>query len=182
MGLAVAGRRPSQRCAGTSSEPSRYRESSILHGDMALRRPEPTRSVTDVRSRKSRTANRRWPPRYPGSAEALKMLTLRPVFATPVPRHHIEPRAPDGSRRVLDRATSEQFVVYSPRFVYQFRAGHHAGLWYLRPMTDAGTIPRSVGFPTARAAVAALRAGRWGLSSSPRDRDVAGAPCRVIWS
>ena len=36
-------------------------------------------------SRKSKRARRHWPPRIPGAREALKMLTLRPVFATPVP-------------------------------------------------------------------------------------------------
>ena len=124
----------------------------------------------------------RWPPRYPGSAEALNMLTLRPVFTTPVPRHHVESRAPDGSRLVHDRATSERFVVYSPRFVDQFKAGHRAGLWYLRPSTDVEATPRSVGFPTALAAVEAVRAGEWRLSRSHPDRDRPGKPCRVIWS
>jgi hypothetical protein len=110
------------------------------------------------------------------------MLTLRPVFATPVPRHHIESRAPDGSRLVHDRATSEQFVVYSPRFLYQFKAGHRAGLWYLRLRTDVEATPRSVGFPTVRAAVEAVRAGDWRLSRPRPSRDRPGKPCRIIWS
>jgi hypothetical protein len=110
------------------------------------------------------------------------MLTLRPVFATPVPRHHIESRAPDGSRLVHDRATSEWFVVYSPRFVDQFKAGHRAGLWYLRPSADVEGTPRSVGFSTVRAAVEAVRAGDWSLSRSRPDRERPGKPCSVIWS
>jgi hypothetical protein len=107
------------------------------------------------------------------------MLTLRPVFATPVPRHHVEPRGPDGSRLVHDRATNERFVVYSPRLVHEFRAGHRAGLWYLRPIAELDTTPRSAGFPSAHAAVEALRAGTWRASRSRRQS--AGKPCRVIW-
>ena len=166
----------------TSAEPSKGVESSMQFEEIVPPRAGPAEPLAGVRCQKSKTAKRRWPPRYPGSAEALNMLTLRPVFATPVPRHHVEPKAPDGSRLVHDRATSERFVVYSPRFVYQFRGGHHAGLWYLRPITDAGATPRSVGFPTARAAVEALRTGGWRLSRSRPYRDRAGKPCRVIWS
>jgi hypothetical protein len=110
------------------------------------------------------------------------MLTLRPVFTTPVPRHHVESRAADGSRLVHDRATRERFVVYSPRFVHQFNAGHRAGLWYLRPSTDVEAIPRSVGFATARAAVEAVRAGDWRLSRSRLLRERPGKPCQVFWS
>jgi hypothetical protein len=110
------------------------------------------------------------------------MLTLRPVSTMPVPRHHIESRAPDGSRLVHDRATSERFVVYSPRFDDQFKAGHRAGLWYLRPSTDVEATPRSVGFATALAAVEAVRAGEWKLFRARPDRDRPGKPCRVIWS
>ena len=57
------------------------------------------------------------------------MLTKCPVFATPA-RHHVERRGPDGSRLVTDRAMSERFVVYLPRRVAEFGAGHRAGLWY----------------------------------------------------
>jgi hypothetical protein len=110
------------------------------------------------------------------------MLTLRPVFATSVPRHHVESRAADGSRLIHDRATSEQFVVYSPRFVDQFRAGHHAGLWYLRGSTDVGTTPRSAGFATLRAAVLALRTGDWRLSHRRPEHNRARKSCRIIWS
>lgn len=145
-----------------------------------------TRPVVDEATRssgvlKSKTPRRRRT-RHSGSAGALKMLTLHPVFAIPVPRHHVEPRGPDGSRLVHDRATSELFVVYSPRFVDQFRAGHHSGLWYLRATSDVGATPRSVGFATARAAVEAVRAGQWKLANSHADQSHAGRRCRVIWS
>ena len=110
------------------------------------------------------------------------MLTLRPVFTTPVPRHHVEPRAADGTLVVHDRATNEQFVVYSPRFVYQFRAGHHAGLWYLRPARDAGATPRSKAFHTAQAAVEALRGGVWRLQDAKGRIARRGTSCRISWS
>jgi hypothetical protein len=165
-----------------STRPNRRAESSILHGEIVPPRPEPAEPLASARHHKRKKSKARWPPRYPGCAAALSMLTLRPVFATPVPRHHVERKAPDGSRQVYDRAASERFVVYSPRFVYQFRAGHHAGLWYLRPLTDVGAIPRSVGFPTARAAVEALRAGDWRPSRSSPYRDRHPKPCRVSWS
>lgn len=119
-------------------------------------------------------------PVYPESARALAMLTLLPVFATPVPRLHVEPKAPDGRLIVYDRALGGQYVVYAPRFVSQFRGGHRAGQWYLRPVLDVGTVPRSVAFPTSRAAIEALKAGRWGLSSNPRYRP--DPRLRVIWS
>ena len=97
------------------------------------------------------------------------MLTLRPVFTTPVPRHHVESRAADGALVVHDRATSEQFVVYSPRFVDQFRAGHHAGLWYMRPARDVGATPRSRGFRTASRS----RGASWRRLEALRVRKVA---------
>jgi hypothetical protein len=118
----------------------------------------------------------------PGSAEALSMLTLLPVFTTPVPRHHIEPRAVDGSLMIHDRATSDQFVVYSPRFVSQFRAGHRAGLWYLRPATDVGVAPQSAGFRSAEAAVEALRGGAWRPQSAKTRVHDRATVCRVRWS
>ena len=166
----------------TSDDPSKRKESPTLSKEIAPARPQPAELVTGVRHQKSKTTKRQWPPRMPGSAAALNMLTLRPVFATPVPRHHVEPRAADGSRLVHDRATSERFVVYSPRFVYQFKAGNRAGLWYVRHITDVEDLPGSVGFPTARAAVEAVRAGNWRLVRSRPDRDRPGKPCRVIWS
>jgi hypothetical protein len=83
---------------------------------------------------------------------------------------------------VHDRATSDKFVVYSPRFVQQFHAGYHAGLWYLRRVMDRETTPRSVGFPTARAAVEALRAGGSLLPRRQGAHDRLALPLRIIWS
>jgi hypothetical protein len=119
-------------------------------------------------------------PVYPGSAQALAMLTLWPVFATPIPRLHVARKAPDGRLIVYDRALGEQFVVYAPRFVSQFRGGHRGGHWYLRPVSDVGTSPRSRAFATASAAIEALKGGRWGLASTPRYRP--DPRLRVIWS
>jgi hypothetical protein len=72
-------------------------------------------------------------------------------------------------------------VVYSPRFVYQFRAGHHAGLWYLRPARDAGATPRSKGFHTAQAAVEALRGGVWRLPDAKGRIARRGTSCRISY-
>ncbi len=126
---------------------------------------------------------RRWKqPKYPGAIEALALLTSRPIFYTPVPRHHVEPRAADGTVIVHDRATDEHLLIYSPRFTNQLRAGHHGGLWYVRHAADVGDSPRSVGYRTAQAAIDALRGGEWkplqekGSAQSPR------AGCRVSWS
>ena len=144
--------------------------------------PQPEQVAPDAASRlqKTKATRRSRPRRIPGSADALSMLTKCPVVATPIPRHHVERRGPDGSRMILDRATSEQFVVYSPRLVPEFRAGHHAGLWYLRRVTEPGTTPSSAGYPSARAAMQALLAGQWGAVRS-RSRS-AGKRIRVIWS
>ena len=142
----------------------------------------PLDTATVAASQICKSRGRRRQPTYPGSAEALSMLTLRPVFNTPVPRHHVEPRAADGALVIHDRATSEQFVVYSPRFGHQFRAGHHAGLWYLRPAQDLGATPRSTGFRTARAAVEALRDGDWRLPVVKGRVHRRGTDCRVNWS
>jgi hypothetical protein len=91
-----------------------------------------------------------------------------------------EPKALDGTLLIHDRATSDSFVVYSPRFVRQFHAGHHAGKWYLRPLKDLGAAPCSRAFPAAGLAVDALRTGRWSTSAeasfTSRKRP------RVIWS
>src|SRR5271168_901096 len=92
--------------------------------------PAPTPSTPRVAP--AREAKVRRLPAYPGSAQALAMLTLLPVFATPVPRLHVEPKAPDGRLMVYDRASDKRFVVYTPRFRAQFNDGHRAGLWYVR--------------------------------------------------
>jgi hypothetical protein len=140
--------------------------------------PVATRSIPPVAPPRKPKVHRM--PVYPDSARALAMLTLLPVFATPVPRLHVEPKAPDGRLIVYDRALGGQYVVYAPRFVSQFRDGHRAGQWYLRPVLDVGTVPRSVAFSTARAAIEALEAGRWNLSSNPQYRP--DPRLRVIWS
>jgi len=118
---------------------------------------------------------------YPNCAEAMAMLTLRPVFATPVPRFHIEPRLPTGTLTVYDRSSNEHVRVYAPRFSAQFRAGYRAGRWYLRPMTDVGTTPRSPGFRTAREAIAALDAGRWRIPVPEPHCGGSHTPLRVLW-
>ncbi len=109
------------------------------------------------------------------------MLNSRPVFATPVPRFHIEPRLPTGTLTVYDRSSNESVRVYSPRFGYQFRAGYRAGQWYLRPMADVGAGPRSQGFRTVREAIAALGAGRWRMPVREPHRSRSHPPLRVLW-
>ena len=114
------------------------------------------------------------------SAHALAMLSRQPVYSVPVPRFHIESRIVDASLLVGDRASGEQFRVYTPRFVSQFRAGHRAGFWYVRRTTDVEITPRSPGFVTARDAVEALRSGSWSLSAPALDRRQ--GTYRVYWS
>ena len=163
------------------AESSNGEEPMTLAGDLVPPRPEPAEPVSGVRPQNCTMARRRWPPRYPGCAEALNMLMLRPVFATPVPRHHVESRAADGSRLVHDRATSERFVVYSPRFGYQFSAGHRAGLWYLAPVGMSRPC-RGAWASRRHAPPSRPRAGNWRLSRSRPNRDRPGEPCIVIWS
>ena len=113
------------------------------------------------------------------SAQALAMLTRQSMHSAPVPRFHVDPRVVDGTLLVDDRASGAQFKVYTPRFVSQFRGGHRAGLWYLRPATEVGIEPQSLGFATAHHAVEALRTASWNLSASAAERRR--AHCRVIW-
>ena len=54
------------------------------------------------------------------SAQALAMLTRQPVFVATLPRFHVKPRGIDGTLLVVDRASDEQFTVYTPRFMPQF--------------------------------------------------------------
>jgi hypothetical protein len=108
------------------------------------------------------------------------MLARQSVFVASLPRFHVKPRWVDGTLLVRDRALDEQFKIYTPRFVSQFRAGHRSGLWYLRPAGDLGFAPQSQGFPTARDAIEALRSSYWNPSLSPANR--LRARCRVIWS
>jgi hypothetical protein len=113
------------------------------------------------------------------SARALAMLTLMPVGATSLPRLHVQRRQPDGTLRVLDRPTGQSLVVYTPRFVHQFYAGHRSGRWYIRPSTFVGSEPLSPGFATARAAIEALSSGLWSLISLLTE--CAGHMPRVVW-
>jgi hypothetical protein len=143
-------------------------------------RPNGSQTIAAGAPRTGNATGKRRPRRAPGSRAALIMLTKCPVFATPVPRHHINKRGSDGSRLVMDRATSERFVVYLPQRVPEFRAGHRAGLWYLRLINELTTTPSSAGFPSVRAAVDALRAGDW--KAIRPCRDSTRRPIRVIWS
>jgi hypothetical protein len=115
----------------------------------------------------------------PSSAHALAMLTRQPIFAAPVPRLHLGPRAADGSMLVDDRASDRRFRVYTPRLDSEFRAGYRAGLWYVRTLGDVEPAPRSPGFPTPGAAVDTLRPSPRSQPSGPARR---GPRCRVIWS
>ncbi|WP_148598052.1 hypothetical protein [Aquisphaera giovannonii] len=115
---------------------------------------------------------------YGNAARALAILSLLPVSEIPVPRVHVGGRQSDGSVRVLDRPSGESLVVYTPRFTQQFSSGHLAGRWYVRKLTHVGVIPRSLPFPTARAAVEAVEAGRWALSTPAKPRQDARRPLR----
>ena len=106
------------------------------------------------------------------------MLTRQPIFADPVPQVHIGPRGADGSILVDDRASDRRFLVYTPRLDSQFRAGHRAGLWYVRTPGDVEPSPRSPGFSHCR------RGHRY-TSAPPEPPPRAASPrtlCRVIWS
>jgi hypothetical protein len=178
-GAIAPGAEPASGAGGGTSASNT--NAATLPGKIVGPRAERDQSTAPAVSRTGKERGGRRLPRYPESVEALKMLTLHPVFATPVPRHHVEPRCADGSRLVLDRATRERFIVYSPRYVAQFRAGHRAGRWYLRATSDSSNAPRSLGFATAGAAVEALRAGEWGTARSRPDHRLAGTRVRVIW-
>jgi hypothetical protein len=114
----------------------------------------------------------------PSSAQALAMLTRQPIFAAPVPRVHVGPRAADGSILVDDRISDRKFLVYTPRLESQFRAGYRAGLWYVRTPGDAEPTPKGPGFPDAVAAIETLRSPRNPAPAAESFR----ARCRVIWS
>jgi hypothetical protein len=171
---------PADTAPRASGDGNKWRESWTAEQEIVPPRPEQAAPDAAIRLQKTKATRRSRPRRIPGSADALLMLTKCPVVATPIPRHHVERRGPDGSRIILDRATSEQFVVYSPRLVPEFRAGHHAGLWYLRRASEPGATPSSAGYPSARAAVQALLAGQWRAVRSPSRS--AGKRIRVIWS
>jgi hypothetical protein len=141
---------------------------------------KPTPSAASGSQKHDQTERRR-PRVYPNCANAIALLTAHPVFASPVPRFHVQPRLPTGTLIVYDRSSNEHIQVYSPRFAYQFRAGYRAGQWYLRRMHDVATAPRSAGFRTARDAIAALEAGLWRIAR-PGPHDSQGrTPPRVLW-
>jgi hypothetical protein len=171
---------PADTAPRASGDGNKWRESWTAEQEIVPPRPEQAAPDAATRLQKTKATRRSRPRRIPGSADALLMLTKCPVVATLIPRHHVERPGPDGSRMILDRATNEQFVVYSPRLVPEFRAGHHAGLWYLRRVTEPGTTPSSAGYPSARAATQALLAGQWRAGRS-RTRS-GGKRIRVIWS
>lgn len=154
----------------SNSESLASPRSLVRHPD-TVERPK---NRKEARQRSHRTC--------PGSIEMLAMLESRSVFVTPVPRHRVEPRAADGAILVHDRATGEQFVVYLPRFVHQFHAGHRAGFWYVRPVADFGEIPRSIGFRSSQAAVNALRASIWRIQSPNRTGEHIRTFIKFEWS
>lgn len=121
----------------------------------------------------SRSPRPRTQPIDPHSARTLALLTRQPVTATPIPRVHVGPRGADGTILVDDRATDRTFLVYTPRRDCEFRAGHRAGLWYVRTSGHVGPSPSSPGFPSADAAIETIRSPR---IAAPRPR------CRVLWS
>ncbi len=113
------------------------------------------------------------------SRGALAMLTLLPIHNPLISRLHVAPREPDGRLRVLDRFTGEELVVYTPRFVQQYHAGHIAGRWYVRRAAHVGAEPVSRSFPTARSAVEGVAEGRWSVRVGPGHS--APGRLRVIW-
>ncbi len=121
-------------------------------------------------------------PRYRAlsSRRALAMLAHLPIHAAPVPLLHVQPRLADGTLRVLDRPTGRQLIIYTPHYTPQFRAGHRARRWYVRPAAHVGCVPESPSFATARSAIEAVATGRWSLDSLSSIR--AGLPLRVVWT
>ena len=75
-------------------------------------------------------------PIHPGSSRA--MLSIPRGLPAWAPRMHLGKRLPDGSFAVLDRATGERFVVYTPRFEHEFAAGARSFQWYIRPASLEG--------------------------------------------
>jgi hypothetical protein len=103
------------------------------------------------------------------------------VTSVALPTLHQGRRGPSGDLTILDRAGGETYVVYTPRFESQFRNGHRAGLWYLRPSNSVGAEPRSLGFKTLKAAVDALKASSWRLHAATSTHRPS-STFRVIWS
>jgi hypothetical protein len=119
-------------------------------------------------------------PTAPSSARDLAMMRTVPLDGFALPRLHVEPRQVDGGLRVFDRPSGTHVLIYTPRLASQFRAGHRAGRWYVRPLTHVGGSPQSLDFDTARAAVEAVGRGAWNYQPT---QAVAKAPprLRVIW-
>ena len=108
------------------------------------------------------------------------MLRLLPLNVVAVPRVHVEPRRPSGTLSVLDRPTGQWLTLYTPRLTQQFQDGHRAGRWYVCPANSTSTKPRSPGFATKHAAVAAVASGRWSLDMPLTDRSR--SRVRVFWT
>ena len=94
---------------------------------------------------------------------AIGLRSASSLVGSPLPRLHVSPRRADGRLYIHDRLTSAELLVYTPVFNSQFRSGHRAGRWYVRPADEVGVTPRSVGFATAREAVEAIARGAWRL-------------------
>jgi hypothetical protein len=139
---------------------------SSAAGSAAAKQSRQTRKVDLHRARTTR---------------ALAMLSLQPVHALPLAKVHVRKRQTDGAVRVFDRPTGQELVVYTPRFTSQFRAGHRAGRWYVRPLIYVGVKPQSASFATAKTAIEAVSAGAWSLTSSPASQPPRRPALRVIW-
>lgn len=108
------------------------------------------------------------------------------LVGSPLPRLHVSPRRADGRLYIHDRLTGAELLVYTPALNSQFRSGHRAGRWYVRPADEVGLSPRSVGFFTAREAVEAIARGAWRLRvifpepTESQPQVVKPAPFRVV--
>lgn len=120
---------------------------------------------------------------------AFRPIGVRSTFSlagSPLPRLHVSPRRADGRLYIHDRLTGAELLVYTPAFRSQFRAGHRASRWYVRPADEVGLEPRSVGFATAREAVEAIARGAWRLRvifpepTGTKPRSAKPAPFRVV--
>ena len=87
------------------------------------------------------------------SSRDLAMLRIAPIDSASLPRAHVGRRQTSGSFRLHDRPSGEDVLVYTPTFRTQFEAGHRAGRWYVRPLTNVGGAPSSLAFSTAMEAV-----------------------------
>jgi hypothetical protein len=111
----------------------------------------------------------------------MRMLRLAPLDGFALPRLHVEPRQAAGGLRVFDRPSGTYVLVYTPSHNSQFRSGHRAGSWYVRPLIHVGCKPQSRCFDTARAAVDAVSRGEWNLQSAPLVQADRRPRLRVIW-